>query len=487
MNILLLGLTLLLCSAVIFLKPNEAPGALVACAIIALPCFAMLARSDKDKTFLLRLFLIAILARIVLATIINVANMQEFFGGDANTYDIFGQSLSQAWHGDEYHAQKYASFVASGASAWGMIYLVAIVYEIVGTNPFAIQLVNAAVGAATAVVVYYTAQMLFNNVRVSRVAAVLVAFFPSLILWSSQALKDALIILALALAIFATLKLMEKITIPYVLVLTFCLLALLSLRFYIFYMMAASVAGSFIIGMKSLSAQSFLHRFIAVAAIGLAFTWFGVLQYAGTQFDRYANLQTIQRSRIDQASAESGFGKDVDVGTTEGALEVIPIGLVYLLFAPFPWQFTTLRQSITLPEMIVWWFSFPLLVLGLWYSVKHRLRQVSPIIIFTTMLTLAYSLFQGNVGTAYRQRSQLLVFYFIFVAVGAVIMKERAEDRRRQQILAKQELAELQAARALARRQKVAMGSQASSPVKPVHPEVLSKATSETHVAGDTQ
>ena len=61
---------------------------------------------------------------------------------------------------------------------------------------------------------------------------------------------------------------------------------------------------------------------------------------------------------------------------------------------------------------------------------------------FTTMLTLAYSLFQGNVGTAYRQRSQLLVFYFIFVAVGAIIMKEQAEERRRQHKMAKQELAE---------------------------------------------
>ncbi|HEX5884720.1 MAG TPA: hypothetical protein VFY67_09235, partial [Pyrinomonadaceae bacterium] len=156
--------------------------------------------------------------------------------------------------------------------------------------------------------------------------------------------------------------------------------------------------------------------------------------------------------RIDQAAAGSGFAKDVDIQTTEGALSAIPLGLVYLMFAPFPWEFETLRQTITLPEMIVWWLAFPLLVLGLWYSIKHRLRQVSPIVIFTTMLTLAYSLFQGNVGTAYRQRSQLLVFYFIFVAVGAVIVKERSEEKRRQAQLAKQELAELQAARVLARR-----------------------------------
>jgi hypothetical protein len=47
------------------------------------------------------------------------------------------------------------------------------------------------------------------------------------------------------------------------------------------------------------------------------------------------------------------------------------------------------------------------------------------------MLTLAYSVFQGNVGTAYRQRAQLLVFYFIFVAVGAVLLKEKREEKKR--------------------------------------------------------
>ena len=458
MNILLIAVTLLICAGVIFLQPAHAPGALAMCAIVSMPTIIVLARTKEERTFLFRLFLLAVLVRIIVATVIFTANLEEFFGGDANTYDIFGQSLVEAWHGDAYHAGKYSSFTQSGATAWGMLYLVAGVYELIGTNMYAIQLINASVGSAAAIVVYYAAQTLFNNSRVSKLAAILVAFFPSLVLWSSQALKDALIILALALAILATIRLMEKVTAGYVLVLTCCLLALLSLRFYIFYMMTAAVAGSFIIGAKAISAQSFVQRFIAVGAIGLAFTWFGVLRYANLQFDRYANLQMLQMSRMDQASAGSGFGKDVDVGTTEGALTVIPLGLVYLLFAPFPWQFTSLRQSITLPEMIVWWFCFPLLVLGLWYSLKHRLRQVSPIVLFTSMLTLAYSLFQGNVGTAYRQRSQLLVFYFIFVAVGGIILKERSEDRRRQQQLAKQELAELQAARVMARR-KAAVGS----------------------------
>lgn len=453
MNTLIIVFTLLMCAGVIWFVPGRGPGALAICAIVSLPTLIILIRTQDERRFLLRLFVIALMGRIVLATLINLADWEAFFGGDAHTYDIFGKSLLQSWYGDAYHSARYAGFIKSGAGAWGMLYVVAAVYAVVGENLYAIQLINASVGAATAIVVYYVAQTLFNNIRVSRLAALLVAFFPSLILWTSQALKDGLIILALALAMLATLRLMEKITIGYVFVLTTCLLALLSLRFYIFYMMVAAVMGSFFIGMKTVNTQGFIQRFMAVALMGLAFTWFGVLRYAGTQFDRYANLKTIQMSRTDQANAGSGFGKDVDVGTTEGALTAIPIGLVYLLFAPFPWDMATLRQSITLPEMLVWWAAFPLLVLGLYFGLRHRLRQVAPIVIFTTMLTIAYSVFQGNVGTAYRQRSQLLVFYFIFVAVGAVLLKEKAEDKRRQQLLAKQELAELQAARLTARRQ----------------------------------
>lgn len=457
MNVLLIASILAIFGGVIFVKPEEGPGALAMCVLTSLPTLIILARAPEQRTFLMRLFLIAVIVRITLAMVIFVGHMEEFFGGDANTYDIFGQSLVASWHGDTYHTDRFFGFMNSGASAWGMLYLVGGVYEVIGRNMLAIQFINASIGAATAIVVYYVAQHLFSNSRVSKLAAVLVAFFPSLILWSSQALKDGLIILALGLSILATLRLMEKIKVGYVVVLIGALMALFSLRFYIFYMMCAAVAGSFFLGSKAFSAQGFMQRFVAVGAIGLAFTWFGVLQGASVQFERYANLKTVQISREDLATAGSGFMKDVDVQTTEGALTVIPVGLLYLMFAPFPWDFATLRQTITLPEMILWWMSFPLLVLGLWYSIKHRLRQVSPIIIFTTMLTLAYSLFQGNVGTAYRQRSQLLVFYFIFIAVGAIILKERAEDRRRQQQLAKQELAELQAARVVARR-KAATG-----------------------------
>jgi hypothetical protein len=243
-------------------------------------------------------------------------------------------------------------------------------------------------------------------------------------------LKDGPIVFLLALAMFATLKLDEKFSPKYAAVLIVSLAGILSLRFYLFYMMVAAIGGSFVIGIKAQNVSGYARRFIILAVVGLALLQLGVLRSANDQFEIYGNLESVQRSHADLAgSAASGYGREADVSTTGGAISAIPVGMLYLLFAPFPWQLASLRQSITLPEMVVWWASFPLLCVGLWFTLKHRLRQALPILIFTMMLTLAYSVFQGNVGTAYRQRSQLLVFYFIFVSVGYVLMKERREDR----------------------------------------------------------
>ena len=253
-----------------------------------------------------------------------------------------------------------------------------------------------------------------------------------MVLWSSQGLKDGPIVFFLALSIMATLKLSRKFDVKYMAVLIGSLFAVLSLRFYVFYMLAVAVAGTFVIGTGKLSGMNFIRQFAVIVILGLALTYVGITRYT-KQLEHYTNLERIQRSRQDSATrGQSGFATQNDVSTTDGALSTIPIGLLYLLFAPFPWQVTSLRQSITLPEMLIWWASFPLLILGLWFSIKYRLRQISPILIFTVMLSLAYSIFQGNVGNAYRQRSQWLVFYFIFVAVGYVCWQKsvRAQATR---------------------------------------------------------
>jgi len=455
MSALLISLSIIIGVAIALLV-SGGPGAVLVCAVAAASAWFAVNVKGPDRSFLLRLFLGGLLARVLVGTAIYLFDAQEFFGPDALTYDYEGHLMLDYVNGIA--PAGIADEMSLSVAGRGMAYLVAIIYGLTGRNMLAVQLFNAALGATTALLIFLCAQHIFGNARVARIAATLVAFFPSLVLWSSQGLKDGPVVFLLAATMLATLKLGERLSVPNLMLLIAGMLATLTLRFYIFYMLAAAVVGSFVVGMRAFSAMSLARQVAVVFFAGLALTYVGVLRTASTQMESYGSLESVQRSRADLAgSANTGFGKDADVSTASGALTVIPLGMAYLLFAPFPWQIGSVRQLITFPEMLVWWASFPLIVSGLRFTLRFRLRQAMPILLFTTMLTFAYSIFQGNVGTAYRQRSQLLVFYFIFAAVGAVLLREKSEDRerarRRVSEAAREQVASLRGARVVALRE----------------------------------
>src|SRR5436305_5038493 len=431
MNALLLLLALALSVSVSLAMPADGPAAVLLCASLSAVVALAISRRSTHARFLVHVFVAGVIVRVAVGSAIYYAHWQGFFGGDAFTYDYLGTTVLRFWRGEiatGYYQTMMGIYVARN---WGMAYVVALIYAVTGVNMLAVQFFNAVVGAATAPVIFLCARHIFQNLRVAKLAALCVAFYPSLVLWSSQGLKDGPIVFLLAVAMLATLKLGERLSVKYFALLVFTLYGLFCFRFYIFYMAVAAIVGAFFVGMRRQTTGGLVRQLVVVLALGLSLTYMGVLRTAGSQMEIYGDLETVQRSRADLARrANSGFAEDIDVSTPSGAISAIPVGMTYLLFAPFPWQVANLRQSITLPEMFVWWASFPLLVMGIWFTIKYRMRQALPILIFTTMLTLAYSIFEGNVGTAYRQRSQILVFYFIFVAVGAVRMKERRENEK---------------------------------------------------------
>jgi 4-amino-4-deoxy-L-arabinose transferase-like glycosyltransferase len=289
---------------------------------------------------------------------------------------------------------------------------------------------------------YGCALKVFNNRSVAKWSALFVAVFPACVIWSSQLLKDGLIIFLLILVMTMVLKLQEKFGYLALTILILALFGIIALRFYIFYVAAVAVVGSFVIG-SSKSQQTIIKRLAACLLIGAGLAYLGGLQSVSENFERYGNLKQLQRGREWSARVSgSGYGEETDISTTEGAVAALPVGFTYLMFAPFPWQATNLRQAIAVPETFLWWASMPLLVMGFIYTLKHRLRNAIAIILFTVLLTLAYSITQSNVGTAYRMRTQIQVFLFMFIAVGWQLRKEKKEIERHQATLRKKQLEE---------------------------------------------
>jgi hypothetical protein len=284
-------------------------------------------------------------------------------------------------------------------------------------------------GALTAVLGYRMAHGLFSR-RVAIRTGWWTCLFPLMIIWSAQTIKEPFVVLFESGALYGCLQLrISRFSIRHVLLCGLSVIVLVTMRFY-----AAYVTGAVIL--LTLALPHFGRRKLAVGAmIGVATIALPLLSYSGA-LDRHRDLaeswdldrtETYRRGMA--RTAQSGVETHYDLHTNRGLGLVMGVGAVHLLLAPFPWQLGvgSLRMLLTAPEMLVWWYLFFAGVLpGLWHSSRHRFGDVLPLLLFLLGLGLIYSLTFGNVGTAYRQRGQLMPILLALAMLGL----ERREPRR---------------------------------------------------------
>lgn len=380
-----------------------------------------------EASFLSKVYFWTLVVRVVGAVVLNVqagdSQFADTFWGDSGTYDVGGYILAQRWTGD-----SFATPLSWGAtSGYGFIYFVGVLYYAFGRNQLLVQLLNGTIGSLAVVVIYAVARQLFNP-EAARWAGLFMAFFPQMIFWSFAMYKDPSILLCIAVSMYAVLKLREEFRLSWALLFVAACLALMTLRFYVFYMVAFATLGTFLFAQRRGLFGSLLAQ-LALVFLFVGAIVFGVRGETLEQQTAFFDLEKLQSARLGQSLlGQSAYGADFNVSTPEGALAALPVGMAYLLFAPFPWAITGLRQTLTLPETLVWYSLMPSLLRGLVYAVRNRFRETLPIIVFATVLTVAYAVFQSNVGTAYRQRTQISMFFFVFIGVGI-------EQRRRKKAL----------------------------------------------------
>ena len=380
--------------------------------------------APDESRFLVSIYSWTALLRAVLAIVLNAFAANSAFAaafwGDSGTYDLGGYHLAARWSGEPVSSV----YISTAVSGYGWVYFVGAIYSLVGRNQLLVQFLNGLIGSVTVLVIYAIAAKLFDR-AVARWAALFMAFFPQMVFWSTGMYKDPAILLCIAVSMYAVLRLRDRLTAGMIVLFVVAELVLVTLRFYVAYFVGFAALATFLFAQRRGAARMLVTYALLFGAL------FGALNVAVKRetFERQASYMTLDRlqmTREDQAAwGQSGFGREYDVSTPAGALSALPTGLVYLLFAPFPWAISGLRQALVLPETLVWYALMPAFVRGLAYTVKHRFRGALPILVFAASLTAAYALMQGNVGTAYRQRTQVTMFFFIFMGVGLA-------ERRRQ-------------------------------------------------------
>ena len=371
----------------------------------------------EDRVWLAELCRAALLGRALLATALYCGPWDaHILAPDQAGYDYLPTLILHSWEGEA--GIPVSSLVPQFADRQGYFFLVAIQYFVLGPSFIVPRFVNCLAGATLVYYAFSLATQAFGR-SAGRVAAVWVAFFPSLMLWSALNMRDIWLALSVAAILWHALLLRERFRGASLATIVVHLIWIQFTRPYLVVIMLAAVTAVF-----GLARAKHLVRDIAVGVLILG-TLFGLRQTLGLGDEGLAWLELARISAYRDTMAgptvgASGYLRGVDLTDSGTLVTFVPLAVVYFLFAPFPWQMFVARRLITAPEMLLWYWSMPYVLRSTRAVLGDRSGNRLALLLATGIITIAFAVGTANVGLAYRYRAQLISLYLAFAAAGYV-------------------------------------------------------------------
>jgi hypothetical protein len=358
---------------------------------------------------------------------------------DARFYEEIGYEVAQGWlSGKDVDFDTLPEGVQTARLL--VTAIAAFYFAMGGVRALPVLLVAfSAVTALVPVYVYRLTRELDAPEAVARRAAWLVALSPAFVFWSGSLYKEGLTLLLLSVAAYHTLRLQSGWKGRSVSILALCVVALWGVRFYLAILLALAVALSLLWGRMPRAGQSrgvpvFVRQAavmsvfaVVIISVGLTVRTERVL----LESDEGVLVNLDVRRAGSAREAKSGYLQEASVATPEEALQYFPLGLLYFLTVPFPWQLGALRQNLIIPENAFWLGLYPLIVVGISRALKSNRPGTVFLLLMTGGMCVVYALLAANVGTAYRMRSQVWLLWAPFAAWGWEVWRGRRRPARR--------------------------------------------------------
>jgi Dolichyl-phosphate-mannose-protein mannosyltransferase len=397
-------------------------------------------RDPELQKWLQRLVFGALGVRLLAALLVHFSPdfSPYFLAPDAKTYEVAGKEIARHWQGLGPAPQG----VTEG---WrqGYYYLNAFFYLAFEESSFALVVLNMFAGVWTVLLIFNLTKNILS-VEAAKVTGILTAVFPSLVLWSILNIRDALATLFVVLMVWASTRLSSHFRFRDLVAFLAALLGLTAIRDYMGFLVLSGLAlGAFAAVRPNRMVTSLLTGTVVI--LFLTYTAEQLELFTSVRPEELLGTAQILRSGL-QANATSAFGVGSSTLTIGTSLQYLPLGASFLLFAPFPWAIETPLQLVAMPETLLWYPLFLMAIRGFWLA-GRRGDLSRTMIPFSVLLvvTASYALVEGNFGTAYRHRAQVMPLFFIFSGIGiswfnARVLRPapwsrraRAERSRRQQ------------------------------------------------------
>jgi len=364
------------------------------------------------------------------------------------------------------------------------VYLTSGVFFVFGPDIALAEILNSGMGAALVVFAWDLGRRVFPTSTM--LPALVIAVAPPLVAFSGLVLKDALAVLLVAVALWATVRFQERGQWRFLFVALAAIEPMLSTRYYAYYALLLTlvvsmvfwcvprrpellarlsyraqvlrVAGSFVLAaamwvVNGIPSDSFvtpndvLPR-IEQARIGLSEggrTSYGnpspqptgaptpqptgapTPQPTGAPAPTSALAQSEPPRVVGSAAwwTEHGLEGNAGIQVLVRTLQHLPRGVWYALLAPFPWAADRLSDRLVIPDMLMWYLVAVAAPISLWKE-RRRWRDWFPVAFFSLVLFGLFALAEGNVGTLYRHRAFGVMPFAAILAGPTLVATHRA-------------------------------------------------------------
>jgi hypothetical protein len=387
----------------------------------------------------LAVFAVALAVRVVVAVAVYVGWGGSLFLDDA-TYSQMAQQAADGTLTGVYPLWLYERTGSLLVPVTGL-------YEVLGPVELAGQLYVALLGAAAAALTVRLALEVVDR-RWAIAAGLVVALLPSQILWSSLIMKDAAVWLTLAgLAVIASVA--SRTTGWRLAVLGVAAVALLAalgfLRLQTLEVACVALVLASLVG----SRRAWLVRLAGAVALLVCIPYAfgmgpaGVSYVSVAQHDvgaqraknaKFADSAIVGATSDSLSSPTAGSSSNVDA---KANISYLPRGVTAVALRPWPWEGTagSLGLQLARLENLAW---YPLLVfalLGLTAVWRNRQVLAFPVLCCGAILIM-YGLTEGNLGTAFRHRGEVVWMIALLAALGAERLVRWRRERREQSVVA---------------------------------------------------
>jgi hypothetical protein len=412
---------------------------------------------------------VALVIRVAVAVAAVVSVGVPVFGDDALYHEMAADVVNGAEGG--WSPYRHSVYELTKALVWP----VSLVYRVVGIHALAGALLVVVFGTVTAAFTAALAQMIGGR-RSALVAGGIVALLPSQVLWSSLLLKDALVwafAAGLGLVVARSRQGRPRTLLLFAVASCGVLYVLAHVRFHT----VTIVACALVVAMAVVSTERAKHVGV-VAAVGIVVPLllglgpFGLRTVYEPSYSpgerRYFNAKGAETALVEtydpstlpgqgttpgqgtpgqggRAGGGGGNGGEEPTGTTSttaqdppteaveeadlieeglGAdLVYLPRGLEVMLLEPVPWSadLSTGQLKLAKVESLLWYPVLLLALVGITQVWRRREVLAYPCLV-AAATAVAYGLSEGNFGTAYRHRGELVWPAALLAAVGVEVI-----------------------------------------------------------------